>query len=70
MVVKCVIGEGGFKQVSFLPTYINRNSQPELLAAGDPRFSEVVDYMRTITDDQALNGRFVVTGDEVFLQPR
>jgi poly-gamma-glutamate synthesis protein (capsule biosynthesis protein) len=70
IVVKCVIAAGGVKQVSFLPAYINRNSQPELLSCADPRFSEVVDYMREITDSQGLNGQFIVAGGEVSLQSR
>lgn len=67
MIARCVISSGEIKSVSFLPTYINKQSQPEVLSAADPRFGEVVGYMEEITQDQGLNARYVVKGDEVLI---
>ena len=64
-VVKAEIGPDGLGPVTVLPTYINRNAQPEILTGADPRFSEVVDYLGSVTDNQGLNARFVPHGDEV-----
>ncbi len=33
------------ERVTFLPMYINKLGQPEVLRAEDPRFSRVVEYM-------------------------
>jgi poly-gamma-glutamate capsule biosynthesis protein CapA/YwtB (metallophosphatase superfamily) len=67
VVVKCAIGQGRIKRVSLLPAYVNRQSQPELLNAGDPRFSEVASYLEAITRDQNLTARFEREGDELVI---
>ncbi|HVY35440.1 MAG TPA: CapA family protein [Caulobacteraceae bacterium] len=67
-VVKAVIGRDGLGPVSVLPAYINRNAQPEILKSGDPRFSEVVGYLGSVTQSQALNARYIPLGDEVQIQ--
>lgn len=68
MIVKIQVAGGSLERVSFLPVAVNRQSQPEILDPGDPRFAEVVDYMREITRDQALDGEYVVDGNEVLVQ--
>lgn len=67
LITKCVIDKGGIQSVSFLPAYINKQSQPEILASGDERFTEVLEYMRSISSDQQLPVNFTVRGDEVLL---
>jgi poly-gamma-glutamate synthesis protein (capsule biosynthesis protein) len=62
-----VLADGRIKTVSFLPAYINPQSQPEILSPQDPRFGEVVEYMRQITGDQDLPAEFRVQGDEVVI---
>ncbi|HEY31834.1 MAG TPA: CapA family protein [Dehalococcoidia bacterium] len=68
MIAKCVISNKEIKSVSFLPTYINKQSQPEILSSQDERFDEVVGYMEEITRDQGLNAKYVIEGDEVLIQ--
>jgi poly-gamma-glutamate synthesis protein (capsule biosynthesis protein) len=65
LVVKTTIGEGGVTDVGFLPTFINRQAQPEILKASDPRFAEVTDYVRDMGRAAGLDTRFEVVGDEV-----
>ena len=67
VVARCVIVDGSIKSVSFLPTYINPQSQPEILSSQNPRFAEVVEYMQQITSDQGLAAEFRVQGDEVVI---
>ena len=67
MVAKCVISGGKIDSVGFLPVGINKQSQPEVLSAADPRFGQVVRYMEEITQDQGLNARYVVEGNEVLI---
>jgi poly-gamma-glutamate synthesis protein (capsule biosynthesis protein) len=67
IIAKCVISSREIKRVSFLPTYINRQSQPEVLTSKDNRFTEVVEYMQKITADEELDTSYTVDGDEVII---
>jgi poly-gamma-glutamate capsule biosynthesis protein CapA/YwtB (metallophosphatase superfamily) len=67
IVVKCTISGRKIKQVSYLPTYIKKNSQPEILKSEDKRFSEVTEYMKEISLDQGLETKFMVERDEVII---
>ena len=48
-----------------LPAWINRDAQPEILMALDPRFGEVAAYLEKVSRDADLATRFVVQGDEL-----
>jgi len=65
IIAKCVIAEKRIKRVSFLPAYINKQSQPEILVSADPRFVEVARYVEEITRDQGLKTAYTIEGDEV-----
>jgi hypothetical protein len=52
-------------RVCYLPIMINKRAQPEILAAGDERFDEVVTYVREITESQKIDTQYTVEGDEV-----
>ncbi len=67
IVAKCSIADRHIRRVSFLPVYINRQSQPEVLVSSDPRFDEVVGYLDEITTDQGLGTMYTVEGDEVVI---
>jgi poly-gamma-glutamate capsule biosynthesis protein CapA/YwtB (metallophosphatase superfamily) len=68
LMTKCVVSDRRVREVSFMPTYINKASQPEVLTAGEERFSQVVNYMTQITRDQDLPVTYVVHGNEVLLR--
>jgi poly-gamma-glutamate synthesis protein (capsule biosynthesis protein) len=68
VVVKCVLAEGREPRISLLPVCIGPMSQPEILRAQDPRFEEVRAYLERHTASQGLNGRYVASGDEVFIE--
>lgn len=68
MIAKCVIADKQVKQVSFLPTYVNKQSQPEVLSLEDQRFGEVVGYLKEISTDQGLAANFTVQGNEVIIR--
>jgi poly-gamma-glutamate capsule biosynthesis protein CapA/YwtB (metallophosphatase superfamily) len=67
IIAKCIIADEQIKRVSFLPVYINTQSQPEILESSDPRFVEVVRYMDEITRDQGLGTIFSIEEDEVLI---
>ena len=51
-----------------LPAYINRQAQPSVLLAEDPRFIEVADYLRNVTAEASLKGTFDVREGELQIQ--
>jgi poly-gamma-glutamate capsule biosynthesis protein CapA/YwtB (metallophosphatase superfamily) len=67
VIAKCVIKDGKLQRVSLLPTYVSRQSQPEILKASDPRFDEVTEYLQEITRMANLNGVFRREGDELVI---
>jgi poly-gamma-glutamate synthesis protein (capsule biosynthesis protein) len=67
VVAKCIIENGKVKRVSLLPTYVNRQSQPEILKANDPRFAEVTSYLEEITVQAGLNGVFKRDDNELVI---
>ena len=69
VIAKC-ISHKAVKRVSFLPAYINKDSQPEVLSAQDERFEEVVRYLEEISRDQGLDTHFVRDADEVRIEEK
>jgi poly-gamma-glutamate synthesis protein (capsule biosynthesis protein) len=68
IIAKCIIADKRIKNVSFMPVYINKRSQPEVLVSSDRRFIEVAQYVEDITRDQGLNTRFKIEGNDVVIQ--
>jgi poly-gamma-glutamate capsule biosynthesis protein CapA/YwtB (metallophosphatase superfamily) len=68
IIAKCIIKNKKIKRVSFLPTIINKQAEPEILASEDKRFGEIVKYMEEITRDQELDTEYTLSGDEVIVQ--
>jgi hypothetical protein len=67
IIAKCAIAEKQIKRVSFLPVYINKQSQPEILVPSDRRFGEVAQYVEEITRDQGLKTGYALEGEEVVI---
>lgn len=67
IIVKCVISKRQVQRVSFLPTYINPQSQPQVLNDNDPRFNQVLQYIKDISHQQQLECEFLVEGNEVII---
>lgn len=67
IVVDCDIDQAGVSRVRLRPVWIDRMAVPELLPASDPRFAEVVDYLRGASAAAGLHTTFTVAGDEVFV---
>jgi hypothetical protein len=65
VLVRCVFSSAGFERVALRPAWINPQAQAELLSPQDPRFTEVVDYLRYLTDYHELSAQFEVDDAEV-----
>lgn len=68
VVVTAEATAAGLVEVGFLPAFINRDAQPEILKASDARFGQVVDYLRWATQAAGLNARFRPKGDTVLVE--
>ena len=65
ILVKCTIADKKIKRVAFLPIWMNKKGQSELLSRSDPRNDEVYRYMEWLCKDQKLDTKFTREGDEV-----
>ena len=63
---KIVFSKQGIERIAFLPAYINKLAQPEVLDAKHPRFQELVDYMEWVSD--YVPHKFRVEGNEVVVE--
>jgi hypothetical protein len=64
LIAKFTVADGKVSRVSYLPVFINKQGQPEILKH-DSRGQEVFDYMEKITRAAGLNAVYEWDGDEV-----
>lgn len=69
MIVKCVIEDGQIIRVSYIPCFINRNAEPEIVTRGSPLAKEVYDYFEDISRSEGLSVHFAWDKDEVLILP-
>jgi Bacterial capsule synthesis protein PGA_cap len=67
LIVKALIENQGIKRVSYLPCYINKQSEPEIVTRQDKRGQEVFSYMEDISRSENLSVHFSWDGDEVLI---
>lgn len=64
IIARCAISDGKIKRVSYLPCFVNKKGQPEILK-NDERGQQVFNYMVKITKDASLNARYEWDGNEI-----
>ena len=67
LITKVKIRKNGIERVSYLPAFINKYAQPEVLKTNDPRFEQVVLYVEKVTRSQGLPANFTIEADEVMV---
>lgn len=67
MIARLEIAGGKLVRAGFLPIHIGRDAIPRLLARGDAKYTEMVDYMTAVTGEARLNARYQVADDMVEL---
>ena len=67
VIAKCEITDGSITKVSYLPVWVNKQSQPEPLSRDDKRSEEVHRYMQWLCRDQELDTKFAWEGDEIVI---
>lgn len=68
VMLKASVGSRGIEGLELLPAWINDNAQPEPLTRDDPRYAEVVEYLRWCCADQQLATRFTQGDDGVAIE--
>jgi hypothetical protein len=69
MIVKAIIENGTINRLSYIPCYINKNSEPEIVGKDDARGQEVYNYVEDISRSENLPVHFSWDGDEVLVLP-
>jgi poly-gamma-glutamate synthesis protein (capsule biosynthesis protein) len=67
LMVKCIIAGKKIQKVSYLPTYLNNQAEPEVQKPGNRKFDEIIKYIEDISRSQKLTTKFTVSGDEVII---
>ena len=70
MIAKLVTRNSTLVEIRFAPVMINDQSEPSVLARGDPDFARIVEYLATISASQSLNAVLTIDGDEVIVRSR
>jgi len=65
IMVRLDVGDGAVRGAGFVPLWIDRDAVPRAIAPDDPRFGQVIDYMRAVTAEAGLNARYTPAGDHV-----
>jgi hypothetical protein len=69
LIVKALIENGQINQVSYVPCYINKQSEPEIVTRQDARGQEVYSYIQDISRSEELPVHFSWQNDEVLISP-
>jgi poly-gamma-glutamate capsule biosynthesis protein CapA/YwtB (metallophosphatase superfamily) len=67
MIVKALIEDGKIERVSYIPCFVNKNAEPEILKRNSPLAQEVYDYFEDISRSENLPVNFAWDGDEVII---
>ncbi|MFH1087910.1 MAG: hypothetical protein V1737_04925, partial [Chloroflexota bacterium] len=65
IMARALISGKKIEKVSFLPLWVNKHAQPEVLQRSDKRSSEVFSYMEWCCQSQGLDTKLSLDGDEV-----
>lgn len=69
LIVKAVIESGKIRRLSYIPCYVNKNAEPEIVGQKDPRGQKVYDYLEDISLSEKLPVHFAWDEDEVLVLP-
>lgn len=67
MLSRIIVSGKKITRVSFLPAYVLKTNQPEILDRKDPRSQEVFDYMEWLNREAGFDTKMSFEGDEVVI---
>ena len=66
IIAKMYLKDGKIDKFTYVPVWIDDDTfVPEILTHENPRFKEVIDYVTEITENQKIEPKFAIEGDEV-----
>ena len=68
-IVKAVIESGKIQRLSYIPCFVNKNSEPEIVTRNSLLGQEVFNYIQDISNSEKLPVHFAWEGDEVVILP-
>jgi hypothetical protein len=68
-IAKVIIEGGKIARVSYIPCYVNKNCQPEVMPRSNPKAQEVFNYIEKVSRSQNMPVNFAWDGDEVVIKP-
>jgi poly-gamma-glutamate capsule biosynthesis protein CapA/YwtB (metallophosphatase superfamily) len=69
LIVKAIIGAGYIKRLSYIPCFVNKYAEPEIVTRNSPLGQEVFSYIQDISHSEKLPVHFAWDGDEVLIMP-
>ena len=69
LIVKAIIENRQIKRISYIPCFVNRSAEPEIVTRSNPLGQEVYDYFEDISRSERLPVHFAWDGDEVLVLP-
>lgn len=69
LIVKAIIEAGEIKRVTYIPCYVNKQAEPEIVTQSNLRGQEVYRYMEDISRSEDLPVHFSWGGNEVLIKP-
>jgi poly-gamma-glutamate capsule biosynthesis protein CapA/YwtB (metallophosphatase superfamily) len=69
MIVKALIKYGKINRVSYIPCFVNKSAEPEIVTRDSPLAQEVYEYFEDISRSENLSVNFAWDGDEVIILP-
>jgi poly-gamma-glutamate synthesis protein (capsule biosynthesis protein) len=69
MIVKAIIEDGEIKRLSYIPCFVNKDSEPEIVTEDNPLGQEVFNYIRDVSQSENLRVNFKWDNNEVVILP-
>ncbi len=69
LVAKAYIQDKKIQKVTYIPTFINTELEPEVVKRDNPKAQQVFDYVKKISENEDLKASFAWDGDEVLVSP-
>jgi poly-gamma-glutamate capsule biosynthesis protein CapA/YwtB (metallophosphatase superfamily) len=69
MMARFAIADGRITETSAIPLWIGRDAVPRPQLRDDSHFTEVLDYLRAVTQEAGLSARFTPADDRIVLNP-
>ena len=70
MIARLHIADGRIQEAGLLPLYIARDAVPRIVSPQNPRFGEVLAYLRAVTEEAGLNAHYLQRDDRIVVDTR